>query len=216
MVSAADRVTDERVTCLRIFADANGETHMEDVDIAFQPRKLFKDNPPLRLSDNFPASWFNICHVPAGMCEVDWHNPPQRLLVLWLTGEVEFETSDGSPPTPRRERGAGGGHHRQGTYFPSSAGGSTGGARGFRVVLKSKRDRVRSIAPSPPLWTRAPFVRQNPTFRDGHHNGSRLRADARGRDDGVREKLAGGRGMIEVARVRITEAGRKALAEMTR
>jgi hypothetical protein len=96
MVSAADRVTDERVTCLRIFADANGETHMEDVDIAFQLRKLFKDNPPLRLSDNFPASWFNICHVPAGMCEVDWHNPPQRLLVLWLTGEVEFETSDGN------------------------------------------------------------------------------------------------------------------------
>jgi hypothetical protein len=28
------------------------------------------------------------------MHEVDWHNPPQRLLVLWLTGEVEFETSD--------------------------------------------------------------------------------------------------------------------------
>ena len=49
------RVTDERVTCLRIFADASGETHMEDVDIALQPRKLFKDNPPLRLSDNFAA-----------------------------------------------------------------------------------------------------------------------------------------------------------------
>src|SRR5262249_29590001 len=60
MVSAADRVSDERVTCLRIFADAAGETHMEDVDMAFQPRKLFKDNPPRRLSDNFPSSWFNI------------------------------------------------------------------------------------------------------------------------------------------------------------
>jgi hypothetical protein len=46
------RATDERVTCLRIFADAHGETHMEDVDITLQPRKLFKDNPPLRLSDN--------------------------------------------------------------------------------------------------------------------------------------------------------------------
>jgi len=89
------RATDERVTCLRIFADADGETHMEDIDIALQPRKLFADNPPLRLSDNFPASWCNICHVPTGMGEVDWHNPPQRLLVLWLTGEVEFETSDG-------------------------------------------------------------------------------------------------------------------------
>ncbi len=89
------RVTDERVKCLRIFADANGETHMEDVDMALQPRKLFKDNPPLRLSDNFPTSWCNICHVPAGTSEVDWHNPRQKLLVHWLTGEVEFETSDG-------------------------------------------------------------------------------------------------------------------------
>jgi hypothetical protein len=29
------------------------------------------------------------------MGEVDWHNPPQRILVLWPKGEVEFETSDG-------------------------------------------------------------------------------------------------------------------------
>jgi quercetin dioxygenase-like cupin family protein len=26
---------------------------------------------------------------------VDWHNPPRRELVIWLTGEVELETSDG-------------------------------------------------------------------------------------------------------------------------
>jgi hypothetical protein len=72
MAAVSDRrVTDERVKCLRIFADANGETHMEDVDVALQPRKLFKDNPPLRLSDNFPTTWCNICHVPAGMNEVD-------------------------------------------------------------------------------------------------------------------------------------------------
>ncbi len=89
------RATDERVKCLRIFADGNGETHMEDIEITLQPKKLFKDNPPLRLSENLPASWYNICYVPTGMEEVDWHNPPQRLLVLWLTGEVEFETSDG-------------------------------------------------------------------------------------------------------------------------
>jgi len=50
------RATDERVTCLRIFADAHGETHMEDVDITLQPRKLFKDDPPLRLSDNLATS----------------------------------------------------------------------------------------------------------------------------------------------------------------
>jgi hypothetical protein len=66
-ISGMSRVSDERVKCLRIFADPGGETHMEDVDITLQPRKLFKDNPPLRLSENFPASWCNVCHVPGGM-----------------------------------------------------------------------------------------------------------------------------------------------------
>jgi hypothetical protein len=96
MATTSDRrATDERVKCLRIFADGSGETHMEDIEITLQPRQLFKDNPPLRLSKNLPASWYNVCYVPAGMGEVGWHNPPQPLLVLWLTGEVEFETSDG-------------------------------------------------------------------------------------------------------------------------
>ena len=104
-VISGQRATDERVKCLRIFADGNGETHMEDMDITLQPKKLFKDTPPLRLTENLPASWYNICYVPKGTGETDWHNPPQRLLVLWLTGEVEFETSDGDVRRlPRRQR----------------------------------------------------------------------------------------------------------------
>jgi hypothetical protein len=39
------RHNDNRVMCLRIFADARGETHMEDFEITFQPRKLFEENP---------------------------------------------------------------------------------------------------------------------------------------------------------------------------
>src|SRR6266567_3783732 len=59
-------------------------------------KKAFQGHsPPLGLTENLPASWYNICYVPKGTGETDWHNPPQRLLVLWLTGEVEFETSDG-------------------------------------------------------------------------------------------------------------------------
>src|SRR5262249_30150777 len=91
-VSYAAKATDERVTCLRIFADASGETHMQDINIGLQPRKLFKDNPALHLTDTLTASGCNICHIPSGMCEVSWHNPPHRMLVIWLTGEVEFET----------------------------------------------------------------------------------------------------------------------------
>ena len=33
--------------------------------------------------------------LPAGAREADFHNPPGRLLAIWLDGEVEFETSDG-------------------------------------------------------------------------------------------------------------------------
>jgi hypothetical protein len=83
------------MTYLRIFADADGETHMQDIDITLLPREFFKGHPPLRLSDTLAASACSFCRVPAGMLEVDWHNPPRRKLVIWLTGEVEFETSDG-------------------------------------------------------------------------------------------------------------------------
>jgi hypothetical protein len=63
---SGERANDERVKCLRIFADGNGETHMEDIDITLQPKKLFKDTPPLGLTENLPASWYNICYVPKG------------------------------------------------------------------------------------------------------------------------------------------------------
>ena len=94
-VSYAQRATDERVTCLRIYADDRGETHMQQVDFSLQPKQVFKDNLPLRLSETFAASGCSFCRVPSGMCEVGWHNPARRKLVIWLTGEVEFETSDG-------------------------------------------------------------------------------------------------------------------------
>lgn len=94
-VVLANLATDERVTCLRIYADANGETHMQEVEFALQSKQVFEDNLPLRLSETLASSGCRFCRVPEGMREVAWHNPPQRKLVIWLTGEVEFETSDG-------------------------------------------------------------------------------------------------------------------------
>ena len=94
-VSYAARATDDRVTYLHIYADADGESHMEELDIALMQRTFFEGLPPLRLTETLPATGCNICRVPAGMGVVDWHNPPHRELVIWLTGEVEFETSDG-------------------------------------------------------------------------------------------------------------------------
>jgi hypothetical protein len=94
-VSYAARATDQRVPCLRIYADGRGESHMQDVEMVLLPKELFKNRPPLCLSDTLAASGIHFCRVPSGMGEVSWHNPPRRMLVIWLTGEVEFETSDG-------------------------------------------------------------------------------------------------------------------------
>lgn len=94
-ISYAARATDARVTCLRIYADAEGETHMQELEVALTPREFFRGLPPLHLSETMAATGCNICRVPAGMREVSWHNPRVREFVVWLTGEVEFETSDG-------------------------------------------------------------------------------------------------------------------------
>lgn len=94
-VSYAAQATDERATYLRIYADNNGETHMQDVDMALLPKEVFEGCPPLRLSETLQASGCRFLRVPSGMHVVGWHNPPCRKLVIWLTGVVEFETSDG-------------------------------------------------------------------------------------------------------------------------
>ena len=52
-VISGQRATDERVKCLRIFADAKSETHMEDIDITLQPKKLFNDTPRWALRKTF-------------------------------------------------------------------------------------------------------------------------------------------------------------------
>src|SRR6516225_1583502 len=81
-------------TYLRIYSDANGETHMQNIDITLLPQEVFKNNPPLRPSETLAASGCSFCRVPSGMRQVSWHTS-RRKLVIWLTGEVEFETSDG-------------------------------------------------------------------------------------------------------------------------
>ena len=80
--------------CLRIYATPDGESHFGDADIAMPMMPLFPDETPFGLSAHYPASRIRFVHVPAGVCEVSWHRPPERVLAVWLDGIVEFETSD--------------------------------------------------------------------------------------------------------------------------
>ena len=90
--------------CLRIYADETGESHLADIDIPLVPTKVFPGVPALDLSDRYTATSVRFAWVPVGTRVAGWHTTPVRQLVVWLTGWVEFETSDGE--TRRCEPGA--------------------------------------------------------------------------------------------------------------
>ncbi|HLT18975.1 MAG TPA: hypothetical protein VKZ96_05915, partial [Thermomicrobiales bacterium] len=73
----------------RIYADENGESHFEDVDI-----ELEEQNPQSELSRLYPAIGVIFRRTPADQF-IDWHPAPRRQFVVTLSGEAEIEASDG-------------------------------------------------------------------------------------------------------------------------
>ena len=90
--------------CLHIYADEAGESHLADIDIPLVPTEVFPGVPALNLSARYRATSVRFAWIPPGIQEAGWHVTPVRQLVVWLTGSVEFETSDSEKR--RCERGA--------------------------------------------------------------------------------------------------------------
>jgi len=78
----------------RIYADANGESHFEDVEIQFQQADFAPPAPPVNLSPFSPATQYGFFAVSTDWYG-DWHPTPQRQIFFFLSGEVEVEVSDG-------------------------------------------------------------------------------------------------------------------------
>jgi len=81
-------------TYLRIYADEAGESHLEDVEIAFAEIDFVPPAPPVLMSSFSPAAQYGFEVVPPGWYG-DWHPSPGRVLAIYLTGEGEIEASDG-------------------------------------------------------------------------------------------------------------------------
>jgi len=80
---------------LRIWADDDGESHLEPVTL---PEDLAAGEPgvaPLVVSDPVRVDRLHFVTVKAGRQAPDWHTGPRRQLVTFLTGAVTIETSDG-------------------------------------------------------------------------------------------------------------------------
>lgn len=66
---------------IRIFADANGESHFEKIEVAGMPKTI----PVTRVSANFMKPGVE-----------DWHTVPTKLFTINVSGDLMGELSDGT------------------------------------------------------------------------------------------------------------------------
>ncbi len=81
------------LTYIRLYADEEGESHFEDVEITFQETDFIPPAPPLLVSSFNPTEQYGFEIVPSGYYG-DWHPAPGRVLAIFLTGQGEIEASD--------------------------------------------------------------------------------------------------------------------------
>jgi len=87
---------------IRVYADASGESHYEDMAAEMVPQNVAPPAQPPSFSAMTPATGAAFARFPAGW-EGGWHPAPRRQYFLVLTGQCESETSDGD----RRSHGPG-------------------------------------------------------------------------------------------------------------
>ena len=79
---------------VRIYTDSSGETHFEDVEVAFEEVDFAPPAPPVGLSSFTPATQWAFFSLPPGWIG-DWHPTPRRQIFFYLSGKAGAEVSDG-------------------------------------------------------------------------------------------------------------------------
>jgi redox-sensitive bicupin YhaK (pirin superfamily) len=85
----------DAVPVVRVYSDARGETHFEELAVPLAAADFAPPAPPVHLSALAPASRWGFLRVPPGW-DGDWHPAPVRMVTVYLAGEVEVEVSDGA------------------------------------------------------------------------------------------------------------------------
>lgn len=85
---------DSVISYVRIYADAQGESHFEDVSVTLNLVEVAPGIAPLFASSFWEASRYAFLSARPGWRE-DWHPAPQRQFLVYLAGVTEFRVSDG-------------------------------------------------------------------------------------------------------------------------
>jgi len=79
---------------VRLFADSLGESHFEDLKIDLNEIDFAPPAPPIFTSDLNPSSNYGFASV-LPRWESEWHPAPKRQFMIYLSGTIEAEVSDG-------------------------------------------------------------------------------------------------------------------------
>jgi hypothetical protein len=79
---------------VRLVSDATGNSHFAPVDITMTTRNFAPPAPSFDVSELGPASRVGFLRVPRGWVG-EPHCSPVRMWIFVLSGEMEFEASDG-------------------------------------------------------------------------------------------------------------------------
>ena len=78
----------------RIYCDASGESHFEDVSVNVTPVDFAPPAPPLNLAEPIEAKRVILCDFPRAWVG-DWHPAPRRQFYIQLSGRLQVTVSDG-------------------------------------------------------------------------------------------------------------------------
>ncbi len=78
----------------RVYSDAKGESHFENVTIPFNLADFAPPAPPISVTDAINTAAFVLISSPSGWFG-DWHPTPTRQYIIMISGELEAEVSDG-------------------------------------------------------------------------------------------------------------------------
>ena len=78
----------------RIYCDATGESHFEDVSVPVAPINFAPPAPPVSAAAPIRAERLILAELPLAWSST-WHPAPQRQFYFHLSGTLEVKVSDG-------------------------------------------------------------------------------------------------------------------------
>jgi hypothetical protein len=80
---------------VRLYTGLDGESHFEDVAVAFTAVDFAPPAPPLHVSAFLPATRVGFLTGPLDWRGDAWHPTPRRQFLVYLTGGAGIQVSDG-------------------------------------------------------------------------------------------------------------------------